>query len=52
MFRYVLLKRHLREHLIEVFKILNQFDKNNPEKLLEMNNVSVKRGNGMELKGQ
>jgi hypothetical protein len=45
-------KRRIRGDLIEVFKILNQFDKINPEKLFEMNNVSVTRGNGMKLKGQ
>ena len=45
-------KRRIRGDLIEVFKIINQFDKINPERLFEMNNVSVTRGNGMKLKGQ
>ena len=38
--------------MIEVFKILNKFDKINPEVLFEMNNLSVTRGNGMKLKVQ
>ena len=38
--------------MIEVFKISNKFDKLNPEVLFDMNNVSVTRGNGMELKVQ
>ena len=45
-------KRRIRGDLIEVFKILNQFDKINPEKLFEMNNTTITRGNGMKLKGQ
>ena len=36
----------------EFFKILNKFDKINPEVLFEMNNASVTRGNGMKLKVQ
>ncbi len=43
-------KRRLRGDLIEVFKILNQFDKISPDKLFEMNNATVTRGNGMNLK--
>ena len=38
--------------MIEVFKILNKFDKINPEVLFEMNNASVTRGKGMKLKVQ
>ena len=38
--------------MIEVFKILNIFDKINPEMLFEMNNTSVTRDNGMKLKVQ
>ena len=45
-------KRRTRGDLIEVFKILKQFDKINPEKLFEMNNATVTRGNGLKLKGQ
>ena len=33
-------------------KILNKFDKINPEVLYEMNNASVTRGNGMKLNVQ
>ncbi len=47
-----LLKRRIRGDLIEVFKILNQFDKINPDKLFVMNNTTITRGNGMKLKGQ
>ena len=36
--------------MIEVFKILNKFDKINPEILIEMNNASVTRDTGMQLK--
>ena len=45
-------KRRIRGDLIEVFKILNQFDKINPDKLFEINNATVTRGNGKKLKGQ
>ena len=45
-------KRRLRGDLIEVFKILNQFDKISPDKFFEMNNETVTRGNGKKLKGQ
>ena len=38
--------------MTEVFKILNKFDKINPEVLFETNNRSVMRGNGMKLKVQ
>ena len=34
------------------YKILNKFDKINPEVLFEMNNASVTRGNGMKLNVQ
>ena len=34
--------------MIEVFRILNKFDKINPEVLFEINNASVTRGNGMK----
>ena len=36
--------------MIVVFKLLNKFDKINPEVLFEMNNASVTRGSGMKLK--
>ena len=36
--------------MIEVLKILNRFNKINPEVFFEMNNASVTRGNGMKLK--
>ena len=45
-------KRRIMGDIIEVFKILNKFDKINPEVLFEMNNESVTRGNGMKLKVQ
>ena len=45
-------KRRTRGDLIEVFKILKQFDKINPEKLFEMNNATVTRGNGATLKSR
>ena len=38
--------------MIEVFKILNAYDKINPEVLFEINNASVTSGNGMKLKVQ
>ena len=36
--------------MIEVFEILNKFDKINLEIIFEMNNARVTRGNGMTLK--
>ena len=45
-------KRRLRGDLIEIFEILNQFDKIHPGKLFEMNKVPLTRGNVMKLKGQ
>ena len=36
--------------MIGIFKILNNFDKINPEILFEMNNATVTRGNGRKLK--
>ena len=47
---FTLHKRRIRGDMIEVFKILNKFDKINPEVLFKMNNASVTRGNGMKLK--
>ena len=38
--------------MIEVCKMLNEFDSINSEELFEMNNTSVTRGNGMKLKVQ
>ena len=38
---FTLHKRRIRGAMIEVFKILNKFDKINPEVLLEMNNASI-----------
>ena len=35
--------------VIEVYKILNDFDKINQELLYEMNNVTVTRDNGLRL---
>ena len=35
--------------MIEGFKILNNFDKINPDILFEMKNVTVKRGKEMKL---
>ncbi len=49
---FPLYKRRIRGDLIEVFKILNEIDKINPERLSEMNNATVTIGNGMKLKGQ
>ena len=49
---FTLHKRKFRGDMIEVFKILNKFDKINPETLFEINNASVTRGNGMKLKIQ
>ena len=49
---FPLYKRRVRGDLIEVFKILNKFDKINPEQLFAMNTATVTRGNGMKLKGQ
>ncbi len=49
---FTLHKRRLRGDLIEIFKILNQFDKISPDKLFEMNIETVTRGNGVKLKGQ
>ena len=49
---FTLHKRRIRGDMIEVFKILNKFDKINPEVLFEINNTSVTRGNGMKLKVQ
>ena len=45
-------KRIIRGYMIEILKILNKFDKINPEVLYEMNNPSVTRGNGMKLQLQ
>ncbi len=45
-------KRRLREDLFQVFEILNHFHKISPDKLFEVNNATVTRGNGMKLKGQ
>ena len=45
-------KRRTRGDLIEVFKILNQFDKINPEALFEINSTTITRSNGMKLRGQ
>ena len=45
-------KRRIRGDMIEVFKIINKFDKISPEVLLEMNNASVTRGNGKILEVQ
>ena len=36
--------------MIEVFKILNNFDRINSEILFEMNNATLTRNNGMKLK--
>ena len=36
--------------MIEMFEILNNFDKIDPEVLLEVNNVTVTRCNGMKSK--
>ena len=47
---FTLHKRRIRGDMIEVFKILNKFDKINREVLFEMNNASETRGNGMKLK--
>ena len=41
----------IRGDRIEVFQIINNFDQINPE-IFDMNNVTVTRGNGMELKVQ
>ncbi len=49
---FPLYKRRIRGDLFEVFKILNKFDKINPERLFEINNATVTRGNSMKLKGQ
>ena len=38
--------------MIEIFKIVNKFDKINPELFLEMNNASATRGNGKILEVQ
>ena len=43
-------KRRIWGDMIEVFKILNKFDKISPEVLFEINNASVTRGNGQKLK--
>ena len=49
---FTLHKRKIRGDMIEVFKILNKFDKINPEVFFKMNSTSVTRGNGMKLKVQ
>ena len=49
---FTLHKQRTRGDMIEAIKILNKFDKINPEVLFEMNNASVTRGNGMKLKVQ
>ena len=38
-------KQRIWGNIIEVFKILNNFDKINPEVLFEMNNVTVTASN-------
>ena len=38
-----------RGEIIEVFRIVNRFNKINPEVLFEMNNASITRGDGMKL---
>ncbi len=43
-------KRRIRGDLTELFNILHQFDKINPDKLFEINYVTVTRGNGKNLK--
>ena len=49
---FTLHKRRITGDMIEVFKILNKFDKINPEVLFEINNASATRSNGMKLKVQ
>ena len=49
---FTLYKRRITGDMIEVFKILNKFDKINLEVLFEMNNASVTGGNGMKFKVQ
>ena len=49
---FTLHKRRIRRDMIEVFNILNKFDKNNPKVLFEKNSASVMRGNGIKLKVQ
>ena len=45
-------KQRMRGDLTEVFKILNKFDKINPERLFEINHMTVTTGNSMKLKGR
>ena len=49
---FTLHMRRIRGDMIKVFKILNEFNKINPEVRFEINNASVTRGNGMKLKVQ
>ena len=49
---FTLHKQRIRGDTTEVFKILDKFDKINPEILCEMSNVSVTRDNGMKLEIQ
>ena len=50
---FVLHNRRLRRDLIEVFNNLSWFNKISPRKLLEMNNETVTRVNGVNIiKGQ
>ena len=40
-------KQKIREDMIEVFNIINEFDIINQEELFEMNNASITRDNNM-----
>lgn len=45
-------KSKIREDLSEVFKISHHFDQINRERLLDINHVTLTRGNDLELKGR